>query len=128
MRTSLRLFGITFIGWLVCGLLTGCTCSRKGNSESTFLPGPVISGGLAYYPVKPGATYHNAPVDYTTNQPPAGVVTFVRVHSTNGLVIDLTDGNPVPDTNGTAIRFITTKSGGRDDVSAATSSPASGLY
>jgi hypothetical protein len=127
MKTPLRLVGITFIGWLACGLLTGCTCSHKGNS-STLLPGPVIYGGVAYYPVKPGATYHNTPVDYTINPPPAEAVTFVTVYSTNGLVIYLTDGNPVPDTNGTAIHFITTQSGVRDDVSPSPSTPASGLY
>ena len=127
MKTPLRLVGTTFIGWLACSLLTGCTCSHKGNS-STFLPGQVIYGGVAYYPVKLGATYHNVPIDYTTNEPPAGAFTFVTVYSTGGLAIRLTDGDAMPDTNGTAIHFITTKPVGRGDVSTDHSSPTSGLY
>ena len=129
MKTLFRLAGITFIGLLACGWLTGCTCGHGGGSSgSALLPGPVISGGVEYYPVRPGATYHDTPVDYTTNPPPAGAVTFVTVYSTNGLVIDLTDGNAILDTNGTAIHFIKTKSDERGDVSTGGSSPASGWY
>jgi hypothetical protein len=129
MKTLFGLPGATFVGLLICGLLTSCTYRHEGNTSGfTFLPGPVISGGIAYYPARPGATYHNTPVDYTTNPPPAGTVTFVTVFSMNGLVIDLTDGNTIPDTNSTAVHFIKTKSEEHGDVSTGRSSPASGLY
>jgi hypothetical protein len=79
-----------FAGIILAGLLAGCSCGSGGNkSGSTFMPGPVIFGGVEYYPAKPGATYHNRAVDYSTNPPPAGVVTYVTIVSTNGLVIHL---------------------------------------
>ena len=129
MKMLLRLAGITFAIFLTGSLLTSCTCRQEGNASGfDYLPGPVISGGVAYYPARPGATYHNTPVDYTTNPPPAGAVTFVTVFSTNGLVIDLTDGNTNPDTNSTAIHFINSKPNEHGDVSTAGSLPASDLY
>jgi hypothetical protein len=90
MKKSCRFAGITLVGLLAGNLLAGCCSGSGGNkSSTTFMPGPVISGGVEYYPVKPGATYHNTQVDYTTNPPPAGVVTYVTVISTNGIVIRL---------------------------------------
>jgi hypothetical protein len=129
MKILFKFVGAVFIGLLICGLLTSCAWSHKDNiSGFTFLPGPVISGNVAYYPARPGSTYHNTAVDYTTNPPPAGAVTFVTVFSTNGLVIDLTDGNTIPDTNSTAVHFIKTKPDASADVSTSRSSPASDLY
>jgi hypothetical protein len=90
MKKSCRFAGIILVGLLAGNFLAGCCCGSGGNkSSATFMPGPVIAGGVEYYPVKPGATYHNKPVDYTTNPPPAGVVTYVTIISTNGIVIHL---------------------------------------
>ena len=47
------------------------------------LPGPVIFGGVTYYPAHPGTTNYGI-VDYTTNPPPVGVRPYVVVISTNG--------------------------------------------
>jgi hypothetical protein len=95
MKTSCRFAGIiTSVGLLAGNLLAGCS-SGSGCSKSgfTFMPGPVIFGGVEYYPAKPGATYRNTPVNYTTNPPPAGVVTYVTLISTNGIVIHLKEAS-----------------------------------
>jgi hypothetical protein len=91
MKTSCGFAGIiTLVGLLAANLLAGCSSGSCGKkSAATFMPGPVIFGGVEYYPAKPGATVHNRPVEYTTNPPPAGVVTYVTVISTNGIVIHL---------------------------------------
>jgi hypothetical protein len=90
MKKSCRFAGIILVGLLAGNLLAGCSCGSGGKkSEFKFMPGPIIAGGVEYYPVKPGATYHNTQVDYTTNPPPAGVVTYVTIISTNGIVIHL---------------------------------------
>ena len=129
MKILSRVVGSAFIWLLGCHLLTSCSCNHKGNAAGfSFLPGPVIAGGVAYYPAKPGATYHNTVPDYTTNPPPVGVVTFVTVFSTNGLVINLTDGKGMGGTNGNAVRFTSVKLEKREDVSGNSASPISGLY
>ena len=90
MKLSCKFTGITLAGLLAGNLLAGCSSgSDSHKSGYTFMPGPVIYGGVEYYPVKPGKTFHNRPVDYTTNPPPAGVATFVTIISTNGIVIHL---------------------------------------
>ena len=89
MKTTCRFAEIMLVGLLAGNLLVGCTGGNK--SGFTFMPGPVIAGGVEYYPAKPGATYHNTPVDYTTNPPPPGVVTYITLISTNGIVIHLVE-------------------------------------
>jgi hypothetical protein len=127
MKILSKLGGSAFTGLMTCSLLTSCS---HGSSPAgfTFLPGPVISGGVTYYPAKPGATYHNTPPDYTTNPPPAGAVTFVTIYSTNGLAINLIDGNPMLQTNGGVIRFTNIKPGESGSPITSRSSPAAGLY
>ncbi|HTQ52400.1 MAG TPA: hypothetical protein VMJ12_16965 [Candidatus Acidoferrales bacterium] len=83
------LAGAAAIGLITSISLAGCTQNRQ--AEFTFMPGPITYGGVEYYPAKPGARYHNQPIDYTTNPPPAGVFTFVHLVSTNGIVIRLKD-------------------------------------
>jgi hypothetical protein len=85
MKTPHMVVGATLVG-LLAGLLSGCAHSRAGG-EMEFGLGPMVSSdGVTNYPAKPGATYTNAPVDYTTNPPPAGVAAGVTVISTNGVI------------------------------------------
>jgi hypothetical protein len=92
MKIRSILVGITLVGLLACNLLVGCANGSGGNkARIAYMPGPVISEGVEYYPLKPGAAYENTPVDYTATPPPPGVVTYVTVISTNGIVIHLID-------------------------------------
>jgi hypothetical protein len=70
----------TLVGLLVCSFLSGC--AHSGKETDTFAPGPFTSGGVTYYPAHPGTTNYET-IDYTTNQPPAGVRPFVIVVTTN---------------------------------------------
>lgn len=82
----------TIAGLLACAVWGGCTHSRDGKTaERTYMPGPVIYRGVEYYPAKPGATYHNTPINYTTNRVPTGAYPFVTLVSTNGILIHLTE-------------------------------------
>ena len=68
------------LGLLICGILNGC--AHSGKETDTFAPGPFTFGGVTYYPAHPGTTNYDT-VEYTTNQPPAGVRPFVIVVTTN---------------------------------------------
>jgi hypothetical protein len=70
----------TILGLLICGFLSGCGHGRK--EVVAFAPGPFTFGGVTYYPAHPGTTNYDT-IDYTTNQPPAGVHPFVIVVTTN---------------------------------------------
>jgi hypothetical protein len=92
MKTRRIIVGITLVGLLACNLLVGCANGSGGNKAGfAYMPGPVISGGVEYYPLNPGASYENTPVDYTAAPPPPGVVTYVTIISTNDIVIHLID-------------------------------------
>ena len=67
---------------MVCGFLSSYAHSGKEINTFTFFPGPFTSGAITYDPAHPGTTNYGT-VDYTTNQPPAGVRPFVIVVTTN---------------------------------------------
>jgi hypothetical protein len=90
MRNLNTLSQCTLAGLLACVFWGGCAHNHEGKTaERTFMPGPVIYGGVEYYPAEPGATYHNTPINYTTNRPPTGAYPFVTLVSTNGILIHL---------------------------------------
>ena len=95
MKIFHHLVGVAVAGLLTGGVLSGCAHSREGSEQ---IIGPVFFGGFTYYPAKPGRTYKNTPVDYTTNPPPAGTINYVTVISTNGIVVHLMDGTNAPST------------------------------
>jgi hypothetical protein len=77
----------TTIGLAVSLFLIGCAHNHEGKTAMDFEMGPMVSSdGVTNYPAKPGATYDNVPVDYTTNPPPAGVAAAVNVTTTNGII------------------------------------------
>jgi len=83
------------LGLLICSFLSGCADNADNGEFDPLSPGPFTSGGVTYYPAHPGTTNY----DYTTNPPPAGVLPFVSVVTTNA-----GDGwPPVFFTNTTAI-------------------------
>lgn len=89
----------TLLGLLICGFLSGCAHSGKETETFTAFPGPFTSGGVTYYPAHPGTTNYG-PIDYTTNQPPAGVRPFVIVVTTNAhWSVNLMDGPEFLSTN-----------------------------
>jgi len=92
MKTSYRIFGVAATGVLSGILLSGCARLNEQNPAGYgFMLGPVIFGGVEYYPARPGARYENRTIDYTNQPPPAGGLTFVNLVSTNGIVIRLID-------------------------------------
>jgi hypothetical protein len=82
----------TVVGLVASVLLIGCVRNHEGTTSVERRIGPTVLGGVTYYPAKPGTTYYNTPVDYTTNPPPAGAVNYVTVVSTNGFAMHLIDG------------------------------------
>jgi hypothetical protein len=94
MKTSTA----TAIGLAASLFLIGCAHSHEGTTAMDFEMGPMVSSdGVTNYPAKPGATYDNVPVDYTTNPPPAGVADGVTVTTTNGIIhIRSIDGGAFP--------------------------------
>ena len=93
----------TLVGLLICGLLSGCAHSDKEAGSFTMFPGPITSGGVTYYPARPGTTNYGT-IDYTTNPPPAGVQSYAIVVTTNAnWRVNLIDGSRVVSTN-TAIK------------------------
>ena len=87
-----KFLGVAATGLLTCIVMAGCAHDQGGGKAGySFMPGPVILNGVEYYPAKPGATYHNRPIEYTNQPPPADGLTFVKLISTNGIVIQLID-------------------------------------
>ena len=87
MKTLIVVFG------LIAGmLLAGCVDTRESEGTLEEKIGPMIVGGVTYYPAKPDAVYENVLADFTTNPPPAGADDFAFVVSTNGIGIHLIDG------------------------------------
>jgi hypothetical protein len=87
MKTPHTVIGVTVAG-LLASFLSGCAHSQE---TSEYRIGPTVYGGVTNYPAKPGATYTNAIVDYTTNPPPPGVAAYVTVITTNGIHVRLID-------------------------------------
>ena len=87
----------TLLGLSICGFLGGC--AHSGDETVTFFPDPMTSGGVTYYPAHPGTTNYGA-IDYTTNQPPAGMRPFVIIVTTNAhWNVKLIDGPGTVSTN-----------------------------
>jgi len=106
MKTRSIPVGITLVGLLACNLLVGCANGSGGKKAGiTYMPGPVFSGGVEYYPLHPGTTYDNTSVEYTAKPPAPDVVTYVTVISTNGIVIHLKDTKSSTNT-GTILRLM----------------------
>jgi hypothetical protein len=95
MKMLHRIVEVAFAGLLV----SGCAHNQAHSMSSERMIGPLFFGGVPYYPAKPGETYKNTTVDYTTNRPPAGAITYVTVISTNGIPIHLIDGEGPLTTN-----------------------------
>ena len=96
IKTDMKTLRI-LLGLVICSFLSGCAHSDK--ETDTFFPGPFTSGGVTYYPAHPGTTNYGA-IDYTTNQPPAGVRPFVIVVTTNAhWSVRLIDGLGTVSTN-----------------------------
>jgi hypothetical protein len=87
---------LSLIGLLLCGSFIGC--ARNDKLSYMFL-GPIMAGGVTYYPAHPGTTVYDI-VDYTTNPPPAGVIPSVTLVTTNAYwTINRIDGNVLAHTN-----------------------------
>jgi len=98
MNTPHLVIGVTVVG-LLAGFLSGCAHSGKETGAFTAFPGPFTFDGVTYYPAHPGTTNYGT-IDYTTNQPPAGVRPFVTVVTTNAhWGIKLIDGPGLVSTN-----------------------------
>jgi hypothetical protein len=86
----------TAIGLVASLFLIGCAHSHEGTTAMEYRIGPTVVDEVTNYPAKPGATYDNVPVDYTTNPPPAGVADYVTIVTTNGIHIRSIDGGAFP--------------------------------